>query len=108
MAASSTPNGTIIQGFGFGVRSMAQRYLGFVQKQVPDRRSISNKTTLTLTLSRPTGEGRGEGKGPQTPKLFLNESLAAQNGVKWKPTGFTTGSADERDRKGPANESGPG
>src|SRR6266498_316873 len=57
MAASSTPNGTIIQGFGFGVRSMAQRYLGFVQKQVPDRRSISNKTTLTLTLSRPTGEG---------------------------------------------------
>src|SRR2546425_12917678 len=33
--------------------------LGFVQKQVPDRRRISNKTTLTLTLSRPTGEGTG-------------------------------------------------
>src|SRR6266511_4852866 len=31
--------------------------LGFVQKQVPDGRRISNKTTLTLTLSRPTGEG---------------------------------------------------
>src|SRR6266511_6373528 len=27
----------------------------FVQKQVQDRRHISNKTTLTLTLSRPTG-----------------------------------------------------
>jgi hypothetical protein len=33
------------------------RYLGFDQKQVPDRRRISNKMTLTLTLSRPTGEG---------------------------------------------------
>src|SRR6266699_1927860 len=31
--------------------------LGFVQKQVRDRRRISNKTTLTLPLSRPTGEG---------------------------------------------------
>src|SRR5882724_6348319 len=31
--------------------------LGFVQKQVPDRRRNTNKTTLTLTLSRPTGEG---------------------------------------------------
>ena len=30
---------------------------GFVQKEVPDKRRISNKTTLTLTLSRPTGEG---------------------------------------------------
>ena len=28
-----------------------------MQKQVPDGRRISNKTTLTLTLSRPTGEG---------------------------------------------------
>ena len=28
-----------------------------MQKQVPDKRRISNKTTLTLTLSRPTGEG---------------------------------------------------
>src|SRR5882724_5587397 len=33
--------------------------LGFVQKQVPDRRRNTNKTTLTLTLSRPTGEGTG-------------------------------------------------
>src|SRR6059036_2935955 len=33
--------------------------LGFVQKQVPDRKRISNKTTLTLTLSRPTGERTG-------------------------------------------------
>src|SRR5205809_3368568 len=31
--------------------------LGFAQKQVPDRRRNTNKTTLTLTLSRPTGEG---------------------------------------------------
>jgi hypothetical protein len=31
--------------------------LGFVQKELPDRRSISNKTTRTLTLSRRTGEG---------------------------------------------------
>jgi hypothetical protein len=31
--------------------------LGFVQKQLPDKRRISNKMTLTLTLSRPTGEG---------------------------------------------------
>src|SRR6266705_1320145 len=30
---------------------------GFVQKQLPDGKRISNKTTLTLTLSRPTGEG---------------------------------------------------
>src|SRR5439155_18206917 len=29
----------------------------FAQKQVPDSRRISEKTTLTLTLSRPTGEG---------------------------------------------------
>jgi len=28
-----------------------------VQKQVPDRRRISNQMTLTLTLSHPTGEG---------------------------------------------------
>ena len=35
----------------------ALSHLGFAQKQVPDRRRISNKTTLTLTLSRPTGEG---------------------------------------------------
>src|SRR5881628_1628145 len=34
-----------------------KRTLGFVQKQLPDRRRDSNKTTLTLTLSRPTGEG---------------------------------------------------
>jgi len=31
--------------------------LGLEQKQVPDRRRISNRTTLTLTLSRPKGEG---------------------------------------------------
>src|SRR5439155_16648950 len=29
----------------------------FVQKQVPEKRRISNKTPLPLTLSRPTGEG---------------------------------------------------
>ena len=34
-----------------------KRTLGFVQKQLPDRRRDTNKTTLTLTLSRPTGEG---------------------------------------------------
>src|SRR5213596_108728 len=33
----------------------ASDQFGFVQKQVPDRRRISNKMTLTLTLSRPTG-----------------------------------------------------
>jgi hypothetical protein len=42
--------------------------LGFVQKQVPDRRRISNKTTLTLTLSRPTGEGTGSPRLSQLPK----------------------------------------
>ena len=34
-----------------------KRTLGFVQKQLPDRRRDTNKTTLTLTLSRPSGEG---------------------------------------------------
>jgi hypothetical protein len=33
------------------------RRSGLVQKQVPYRRRISNKQTLTRTLSRPTGEG---------------------------------------------------
>src|SRR6266540_4358152 len=33
----------------------AKDQFGFVQKQVPDRRRISNP--MTLTLSRPTGEG---------------------------------------------------
>src|SRR5438876_12311937 len=32
---------------------------GYLPKQVPDSRRISNKTALTLTLSRPTGEGTG-------------------------------------------------
>src|SRR6266568_4728331 len=32
---------------------------GFVLEQVPVRRRISNKSTLTLTLSRPTREGTG-------------------------------------------------
>src|SRR5437016_5329590 len=79
--------------------------LGFVQKQVPDKRRVSNKTSLTLTLSRPTGEGtatpvsrsfqsgwirrpteddspspiRWERAGvrvPPNPKLYLHESLA--------------------------------
>jgi hypothetical protein len=27
---------------------------GFVQEEVPNRKRIANKTTLTLTLSRPT------------------------------------------------------
>src|SRR5213592_502126 len=35
----------------------ASDQFGFVQKQVPDRRRVSNKMTLTLTLSRPTGDG---------------------------------------------------
>src|SRR5205814_4758751 len=40
-----------------GARSRRTLDQGFVQKQVPDSRRISNKTTVTLTLSRPTGEG---------------------------------------------------
>src|SRR5882724_1087591 len=36
--------------------------LGFVQKQAPDRRRISNKTTLTLTL-------RSDGRGNTQPRL---------------------------------------
>src|SRR5881396_3313361 len=83
--------------------------LGFVQKQVPDRRRNDNKTTLTLTLSRPTGEGtarpvsqsgwirrpteddspspiRWERAGVrvillQNPKLFLRESLLQQSAL---------------------------
>src|SRR5438445_8623707 len=35
---------------------------GFVQKQVPDRRRISNKTTLTLTLP-------SDGRGNRQPRL---------------------------------------
>src|SRR4030095_15920034 len=31
--------------------------IGFVQKQMSDRKLNSNKMPLTLTLSRPTGEG---------------------------------------------------
>jgi len=35
----------------------AARGLEFVQKQMPDRRRISNKIILILPLSRPTGVG---------------------------------------------------
>src|SRR5207247_375531 len=41
-----------------------ERAVGFVQKQVPDKRYISTKTSLTLTLSRPTGEGRARPVSP--------------------------------------------
>src|SRR5438046_368722 len=45
------------KSFGWSRTCELNLCLGFLQKQLPDRRRISIKTTLTLTLSRPTGEG---------------------------------------------------
>src|SRR5438874_779834 len=43
--------------------------LGFVQKQAPDRRRISNKTTLTLTLPS-DGRGNRQPRLSQLPERF--------------------------------------
>src|SRR5437016_2476441 len=70
-------------------RIYEMEYLGFVQKQAPDRGRISNKTTLTLSLSRPTGEGIARPVARSLPSGWIRRPMEddSPSRIRWERAG---------------------